>query len=59
MNIVPPPERAHGDSSNVKSCCTLKEIAHVVKVTTQKANQIKYHEANISCLYLINQFHLI
>jgi len=31
-----------------------KKITHIVKVTTQKANQIIYHEVNISYLYLIN-----
>jgi hypothetical protein len=33
---------------------TSKKITHTVKTTTQKANQIIYHEVSISCLYLIN-----
>jgi len=32
----------------------LKDIARVVKATTRETNQIKNHEASISCLYLIN-----
>jgi hypothetical protein len=33
---------------------TSKKITHTVKETTQKANQIIYHDVSISCLYLIN-----
>jgi hypothetical protein len=57
VNTIPPLERVHGDNfnTNVKgSATTLKDIARVVKATTREANQIKNHEASISCLYLIN-----
>jgi hypothetical protein len=57
MDMAPPPKRARQDSSNaVTKGCTMtpKEATCDVKETTQKTNQIKYHEANISCLYLIS-----
>jgi hypothetical protein len=39
---------------------TLKKAAHAVKEMTWKANQIKYREVSISCLYLIDKkFNLI
>jgi len=56
-DITPPPERTHQNGSNitVKDCMTiLKETIHVDRATNQKANQIKYHQVSISCLYLIN-----
>ena len=39
---------------------TLKKAAHAVKEMTWKANQTKYREVSISCLYLIDKkFNLI
>jgi hypothetical protein len=57
VDIILPSERAHQDGSNapVKGClATLKDIAHVIRATTQKSNLIKYHEVSIPYLYLIN-----
>lgn len=57
IDIVPPPVSDHRKSLNdtIKDCTTtLKEVISIVRATIQKANQTKYLEMNISCLYLIN-----
>jgi hypothetical protein len=62
MDNISWPKSANKDGSSVaaKGCTnTLKEATYVVRAVTLKANQIKYYEANISCLYLINLFNLI
>jgi len=33
---------------------TPKKNTRAAKVTTQKVNQIKYHDVSISCLHIIN-----
>jgi hypothetical protein len=57
VDIDPQPKRAneYGSSATVKSCTTtLKKVVYAVRVVTQKSKRKKYHEVNISCLYLIN-----
>jgi len=55
IDTAPPQKKTHQDGSNtiVKGCTTtLKEVAYPVRATNQKANQIKYYEVSILCLYL-------
>ena len=52
-----PPKRSHQDCSNgtMKDCTTIpKKTTHAIRAMTQKANQPKYHQVSIPCLYFIN-----
>jgi hypothetical protein len=50
VDTAPSPEKAHRNGFNTIAkgyTMTLKDVAHVIKATTRKANQAKYHKVSI------------